>query len=250
MAKQDAYIVAQTFQPAPVQTIQFPLHYLLYAQSGALILEANQQRWTLPPARAALIAANKSVQVTLNQTVQACSALFSPTFVATPPTDLTVFEMSPLARELLFALRPIGVSDALNEYTHLLFKALALEVGRLCQHPSVSMMPVATTAALKQAMVWMADSISEPLQLDDLASLLAISPKTLSRRFQSELGMTWSDTLRRLRMIRAIEELADSEKQITQIALTVGYTSISAFNKTFKEFTGQTPTAFRAGYHL
>jgi AraC-like DNA-binding protein len=49
-------------------------------------------------------------------------------------------------------------------------------------------------------------------------------------------------------MIRAIEALAGTGDSVTAVALSVGYSSISAFNAAFREFTGRTPTEYRASF--
>lgn len=58
--------------------------------------------------------------------------------------------------------------------------------------------------------------------------------------------MTWQQTLRRLRMVRAVELLSNTEDAVIQVAYGVGYASLSAFTKAFRDFTGLTPTQFRA----
>ncbi len=59
--------------------------------------------------------------------------------------------------------------------------------------------------------------------------------------------MTWRAAQRRMRIIRATQLLAeDRDMPVTQVALTVGYTALSAFNAAFRVQTGQTPSAFRA----
>jgi AraC-like DNA-binding protein len=76
-----------------------------------------------------------------------------------------------------------------------------------------------------------------------------MAPRSLARRFMGEIGMTWGEAQRRMRMIRAIEAMAEGERTVADIALSVGYSSLSAFNAAFRDFTGQTPTEFRAGLH-
>ena len=60
--------------------------------------------------------------------------------------------------------------------------------------------------------------------------------------------MTWRAVLRRMRVLRAIEELAAGEGSVTTIAHAVGYTSLSAFNAAFGDLTGRTPTQYRATF--
>lgn len=58
--------------------------------------------------------------------------------------------------------------------------------------------------------------------------------------------MTWRAVLRRMRVLRAIEELAGGEDSVTAIAHTVGSTSLSAFTAGFRDLTSRTPTQYRA----
>ena len=60
--------------------------------------------------------------------------------------------------------------------------------------------------------------------------------------------MTWRAVLRRMRVLRAIEELAAGDAPITKIAFAVGYTSLSAFNAAFLQLTGRTPSEYRASF--
>jgi AraC-like DNA-binding protein len=249
MSAQDAYLVARDFAPGPERIFEVPFHYLLYAEHGAMTLEAEGQRWTLPPARAALIAAGKPIRVTLSQRVRACSALFAPGFAPTPPSTLSVFEMNALARQLLFALRDVGERDALDPYTNVLFQALIAVSWRLSKHPTAAVMPVPRSEALRRALAIMQARLDEGPRLDELAAEVAMAPRSLARRFMGEIGMTWGEAQRRMRMIRAIEAMAEGERTVADIALSVGYSSLSAFNAAFRDFTGQTPTEFRAGLH-
>lgn len=247
MSARDAYLVARDFAPEPERVFEMPFHYLLYAEQGAMTLEAERKRWTLPPARAALIAAGEPVRITLSQRVRACSVLFGPGFAPPPPAILSVFEMTPLARELLFALRGIGEDNLLDPYTEALFRALIAVVWRMSERPTLAMMPVPSTESLRRALEIMQNRLDTGLRFDELAAEVAMSPRSLARRFMGEIGMTWREAQRRLRMIRAIEMMAEGEQKVVHIALSVGYSSLSAFNAAFRNFTGQTPMEFRAG---
>lgn len=247
MSARDAYLVARDFAPEPERTFEMPFHYLLYAEQGAMTLEADRKRWTLPPARAALIAAGEPIRITLSQRVRACSVLFAPGFAPKPPSILSVFEMTSLARELLFALRHVGESDILDSYTEALFQALIAVVWRMSERPTVAVMPVPTTESLRRALAIMQTRLETGLRFDELAAKVAMSPRSLARRFTGEIGMTWREAQRRMRMIRAIEMMAADERGVSDIALSVGYSSLSAFNAAFRNFTGQAPREFRAG---
>jgi AraC-like DNA-binding protein len=214
-------------------------------------LEAEGQAWTLPAARAALIAADTPILVTLTARVTANSALFSQTFVAAPRHPLSVFEVTPLVRELLRECRAYtSPTEPLDEYATPLFRALATVCWRQAQSPSPAVMPVAKSEALARVLQLTESEMAAPPSFEQLAERVGLASRSLARRFQEELGMTWREALRRMRMIRAIERLVDSEASasITEIAFDVGYSSLSAFNTAFREFAGMTPSDYRRSF--
>jgi AraC-like DNA-binding protein len=248
MSDLPAFCVYRDFPPEADKTVQFDRHYLLYAAKGTMRLKAAGRSWTLPPARAALIAANAPITLTIATTITCCSALFSPADYDTPAAPLCVLDMSPLARELILACRDYG-PEAPTPSTDgkLLFDTLFMLAKKAAAAPNDMWMPVGQSDAVDKALHLTEAGIAEPLSMTKIADQVGLTERTLARRFQEELGMPWRDCLRRLRMIRAVEGLADPTRQVTEIAMDVGYSSTSAFNNAFLDFTGQTPTAFRAG---
>lgn len=248
MSDADAFVVARVFEPAVERLFEVPHHYLLYAESGALTLEAEGRRWTLPPARAALIAAGRPVRVGLPGRVVTCSALFAAAFAPEPPAALSVFDVSPLARELLFALRGVGEAEPLDARSRALFQALAAEAWRLSLSPSPASVPVPRTPRLRRALELAEARLDGPLRLEEIAGEVAMSPRSLARHMSAETGLNWSGILTRLRMVRAIGLMAEGDAPVTEVALAVGYASPSAFNAAFRRFYGQTPTGYRRGF--
>jgi AraC-like DNA-binding protein len=209
-------------------------------------LEAEGKVWALPPARAALIAAGRPVEVTLPQPVVACSVLFDRNFIAPPAATLTVVNMSRLARELILHCGAWTDPDRpLDPYGRQLYLTLAAVVAKLAAVPSAVAMPAARSTALSRALALTEERIAAAPDFETIAAQVAMTPRSLARRFAAELGMTWRQALRRLRMIRALELLAEDSASITQTAYSVGYTSLSAFNAAFLEFIGETPSAYR-----
>ncbi|WP_284154711.1 AraC family transcriptional regulator [Algicella marina] len=223
-------------------------HYLLYALQGTLRLEADGKRWSLPPARAALIRADQPVTITILSRLTSASVLFAPDFCAAPPEALTVFDISPLARELIRACRPFGPNAPLTPHAETLFRTLAEVALVLAETPSPCVLPAPASPALARALALTEARAAGPLSFEDIARATGHSPRALARKFASEMGMTWRESLRRIRILRAVELLAESDAPVTQIALDVGYTSLSAFNAAFRDLTGKTPSQYRASF--
>ena len=84
----------------------------------------------------------------------------------------------------------------------------------------------------------MKEHLAEPLDLDELAQIAAISKFHLVRVFDETTGTTPHHFLSCLRVQRAKELLLKSESPITDVCLEVGYNSLGTFSKTFSELVG------------
>ncbi len=245
-----AYSFVRTFATEPAREFCVDSHYLLCASAGALRLEAQGRAWLLPPARAALIEAGRAIQVSIPRPVTTASVLFDTGFAPPPPAPLTVFDLNPLARSLVAECGAWGDSDQpLTAYAETMFAALAAVTWRLAEHPSPVVVPVGRSPELRRALRLTEQRLDGDVRFDDVAHEVGLAPRSLARRFSDETGMTWRAVLRRMRLLRAIEELAAGDTPVTRIAFMVGYTSLSAFNAAFLELTGRTPTDYRASFH-
>lgn len=83
--------------------------------------------------------------------------------------------------------------------------------------------------------------IENPPSLEMLGQEVACSPFHLSRIFAEETGMSIPRYLRTKRIERAAELLKTGKANVTEAAMSVGYSSLSAFNKAFVEQMGCCP---------
>ena len=78
-----------------------------------------------------------------------------------------------------------------------------------------------------------------------LASRLGVSARTLTRRFRSATGVSFSDYLQQRRLDEAQSLLRRTNLSITEVGSTVGFNDPSHFARTFREHIGVTPSGFR-----
>ncbi len=245
----EAYSFVRTFAPEPARELRTDHHYLLCASAGALRLEARGQVWLLPPARAALIEAGEPIRVSIPQPVTTASVLFDPSFAPAPPTALSVFDLSPLARALVGECGAWGPgADPLPAYAATLFGALAAVAWRLAERPGPIVVPAGRSPELRRALELTREWLARDVTFEEVAAAVGLAPRSLARRFADEAGLSWRAVLRRMRVLYAIEELARDDRPVTAIAFDSGYTSLSAFNAAFRELTGRTPTDYRASF--
>lgn len=95
--------------------------------------------------------------------------------------------------------------------------------------------------------------LNPDLKLQMVASVLKVTPHSLSQAVNENNHQNFQQFLNRYRIQAAQEMLAQkSSKKLTisSIAYDCGFNSISAFNTAFKKITGQTPSQFRATSNL
>lgn|GEM_PF-648420 len=241
-----AYCVYQDFEPRERGPIRFDRHYLMYAVRGAVGLAVDGRRWTLPPTYAAWIPADTEIDIELKHPITCCSVLFAPEFLVDAPSSSSVFTMTELAREMVAFTRRWGPSGAsFGPHAESFFRALAHTCLELAADPVPMWRPLAVTAEIERALDYTEANLARDVSLAEVARAAALSTRSLHRRFSQEVGATWAESLRRLRMVRAVERLSNTTDSVLEVALDVGYASLSAFSKAFKAFTGHTPGQFR-----
>jgi len=99
--------------------------------------------------------------------------------------------------------------------------------------------------AVERVVCHMKAHLDDPLDLDQIAPIAAISKFHLVRVFDEVTGTTPHHFLACLRMQRAKELLLTSDLSITEICLEVGYASLGSFSKTFSGLVGVPPQEFR-----
>jgi AraC-like DNA-binding protein len=90
------------------------------------------------------------------------------------------------------------------------------------------------------------EHIDQPVCLEDAAKLVHLSAGAFSRFFHKHTARTFPAFVNELRIGRACRLLAESEMNITEIALTSGFTNLSNFNRQFFRLKKTTPRGFRS----
>jgi len=79
---------------------------------------------------------------------------------------------------------------------------------------------------------------------DDIANLLAMHRRTLSRRLHGD-GLGYRDISNEIRFEIARQLLGDTDLPLCQIAAALDYSEASAFSRAFRRWSGETPKAWR-----
>jgi len=84
------------------------------------------------------------------------------------------------------------------------------------------------------------------LSLKEVSQSLNVHPTYLSREFSKYFDdLSFGDYIRKLRIEKAKELLAESNRSLAEIAYLTGFSDQSHFNRTFKKITGKNPSVFK-----
>lgn len=88
-------------------------------------------------------------------------------------------------------------------------------------------------------------NFTEPLSLNEIAARFYISNYYLSHQFKRVTNFTLTEYIQLTRIRNAQTLLVSTDKPITDIAFSCGFSSFSQFNRTFNNFVGTSPSKFR-----
>ena len=140
-------------------------------------------------------------------------------------------------------LTPLAVEETALELARHAMAALA----RVAESPAPRRDP---TAGRHRRIVTRAQEVlalrcMERLPLADLATVVGCSPYHLCRVFRREVGVPLHRYQRWLRLSRAVERIAGGERDLTALALDLGFSDHSHFTGAFRQELGFPPSALR-----
>jgi transcriptional regulator GlxA family with amidase domain len=81
--------------------------------------------------------------------------------------------------------------------------------------------------------------------LRDVCQTIGVSERSLRRKFVAGTGMSWRRYVLESRILAAMALLTEPDRTVADAAVTVGFESVSAFNRAFTRFTDETPSTYR-----
>lgn len=138
---------------------------------------------------------------------------------------------------MAFAENIVGVFDNARRYR----KKMLRDEG-----PEKSAITSVTEMKIKEAMDYIRNNYTSDISREGLAASLDISPNHLGKFFKIYTGKKISEYINELRIHDAAEKLkAAKQETIIHIAFSVGFESLSTFNRTFLKIMGLTPSEFK-----
>lgn len=167
------------------------------------------------------------------------------------PALIPPFRLCRIARQ---SQPPVGFQRLFNNplstaIDKLMAESQALELLahslNLMQAEAPPQPPAGASDTLHLATELLTADLCSPPSLEALAKATGMSHVRLNREFKLYFGNTVFGWLRQHRMSLARHQLRHSRREITEIALQLGYSSASHFSSSFRQHNGCTPLQYR-----
>lgn len=147
----------------------------------------------------------------------------------------------PPAGEFAFLLEHIADQKTINAYICRLLNALvSMRRGMLSRR---------NTQIIAAVKAYVEENYCNTgLSLSGAGAYVGLSNNYLSTLFRKECGETFSAYVTRLRVKKAAEILAGSEKNVTDIAFEVGFSDPNYFSRVFRRQTGHSPLKYKKAH--
>lgn len=101
---------------------------------------------------------------------------------------------------------------------------------------------------IKPAITYMESHLAEKITLEQLSEVTFLSPVHFSRVFKVVAGFSPMEFLNHIRVQKAVQQLANTDKTIVEIAMESGFNDSNYFSRIFKKYRKETPSEFREKY--
>ncbi|WP_094538846.1 AraC family transcriptional regulator [Brucella grignonensis] len=218
-----------------------PWNQLVYAISGVLTVVTDAESFAITPDHAVWLPTGLAHHVGSVLGAEFRSLWIAEEAAEILPRTFSVFSVSPLLKALIVEAAAIEGKADQDGYAD---RVTSLILDQLQRARSVAAaLPWPPDPVLMKLCEELYLNPSDRRGPEELADTIKVSPRTLARRFEANLGMSLRSWRRRLRLFRSIELLGGG-LGVTQVAMELGYSSTSAFVYAFRTQMGCSPQAY------
>lgn len=224
----------------------FPEHQhdwaqVVYAISGVLTVSTEGRSFVISPDQAVWLPPGMAHRVGTLLGAEFRSLWIAAGSVCGMIQDATVLGVSPLMRALIMEAAALGHGGDDDGYRGRVTDLILDQLRRADPLPGTLPWPRGETLN-RLCQTLYADPGDERSE-EDWGRELAMSGRTLRRRFEAEVGMSLRSWRRNMRLFKAIELLGGG-LDVTRTAMELGYGSSSAFIYAFRTGMGVSPQAY------
>ncbi|MFP6710101.1 MAG: helix-turn-helix transcriptional regulator [Rhodospirillales bacterium] len=212
---------------------------LLYAKTGIMRLQTENDAWVVPSARAIYIPAGTPHAVNIHGDVDMRTLYINADATDQRPHALCVIAVSNLLRELILSLSEEPIEYDRNSRAGRIAQLIEIEIQD-AREMSLNV-PLPKDARLQRVCAELLANPSDRRTLEGWSEVSGASTRTLARLFERDLGMSFNQWRQRMRFHNALEALSNGDA-ISKVAHQHGYRSACAFSAAFTKVIGTPPS--------
>lgn len=218
-----------------------PRAQLIYSCSGTMRVTVENHVWLVSSRQAIWVPSMHEHHVTFLKNNHVRNLFIDPSVLSNLPNTCFALDVSPFLRELILRIVNIGSDYQMDSVEGRIIQVALDELKTI--KSTNCFLPISNEPRLKKVMDELINNTSDKRTIEEFASLACTTSRTLSRLFIKEVGLTFVNWRKQIRMMEAIEKL-EKGVPIAQIALELGYNSTSSFIEVFGKEFGVSPNNY------
>lgn len=145
---------------------------------------------------------------------------------------------------LLMALPEMPPAAQLIKLMELLYELSLSDGQRQLSMADMRQYTTDNSKRLDGVLKFISDHYADSISLDKVSSVACMTSNSFCRFFKKMTNKSYTQYLNEVRIHNASRLLAQENMNVTEVCDTVGYKSITHFNRQFKQIMGQTPSQY------
>lgn len=221
---------------------------LLYAEGGIVHVFTEEKHWYLPARCFMIIPPNtKHSLLSFSPSIQLYNF-----YMEINETDDEIFKKkniyfaNDLMREMMLYTRTWNGALDKNTTAYHFMKAIKSIIPDLNNReiPFPIQHPFPKDEKLIEIAKFLTKNLEKNYTLEEIAHEFGMSSRTLSRKFKTNMGMNYVRFLRSIRITKSLELIAENKYNMYEVAMLVGYSSLSSFSNIFHKILNMRPTDY------
>ncbi len=219
-----------------------PWGELNYAITGVCEFDIEGMRYLSPPHYAIWLPPDTMHGAHNQHDLRYVTVYVERALCASLPDKPSTLSISPLLKAILadFAARDVTIPETAED---LRLAQVLVDQIRLAPWRE-SYLPLSDDPLLGPVLSALQSAPGDRHSLAEWARRMGTTERTLSRRCQNDLGLSFNEWRQRLKLVAALS-MIEAGEPVHRIATQLGYSNASAFIAMFRRLTGTSPTQMR-----
>jgi AraC-like DNA-binding protein len=224
------------------------MHKLVFVAAGQIDVEGPHGGWLVPCNHMIFIPQDRVFNLRAAPGTHLLVAHMEAADCPWPRPGCWVNAADDIARVMLrYPLRWTEANKRDSQAARLFLKTLSTVCVDWFENERMLHVPAPVSPSMQQVLRYLKDHLASA-SLAGASAQSGLSPRTLQRRCEEEIAMTWRQLVREVRMMRAVELLLQERLSVGQIASEIGFRSMAAFATAFAARHRMSPTGYARAF--